>query len=286
MGIGVISLSTGQKREQAGPPFVAGSADNGLSVDPVSGRIVLGNDPGAVGDPAQLLNSREIQCTGRFITLRDPLREYTEYAAGHVEAGDAVNVNRLETTGMNTVTDGAGGFEARVSLDNNFENFELSTDRGNQVVVFRGNGAPSAILDPVTSNWQFGQTQGFFSNGTGASLDVVGTLTGEILVDGSQAGAVQLNADPDKGKLFTNAAGAVTFTLPQFRIGLHYLFCVQQAANLIVTADAADTLNVNNVVSAAGGTATNATIGSFLHMYCIAANQWVAGSFTGAWVVV
>lgn len=59
MGIGVISLVTSQKREQSGPPFAAGSAHNGTSVD-TAGKIVLGNDVGAAGSPAQLLNDREI----------------------------------------------------------------------------------------------------------------------------------------------------------------------------------------------------------------------------------
>lgn len=42
------------------PPFPANAAENGLSVDPVSGAIVLGQDIGAVGDPAQLSSNREI----------------------------------------------------------------------------------------------------------------------------------------------------------------------------------------------------------------------------------
>jgi hypothetical protein len=62
MSIGVISLSTSQKREivpQPGPPFTSDSAHNGLSVD-TAGKIVLGNDVGDPGAPAQLLNDREI----------------------------------------------------------------------------------------------------------------------------------------------------------------------------------------------------------------------------------
>lgn len=58
MSLGIATLSTGQKRE-SGPPFVATAARNGLSVD-ASGQIVLGQDIGAVGNPAALLSSREI----------------------------------------------------------------------------------------------------------------------------------------------------------------------------------------------------------------------------------
>ena len=47
-----------------GPPFVITSANNGLSVDPISGKIVLGQSLGAVGDPAGLLDAREIPMNG------------------------------------------------------------------------------------------------------------------------------------------------------------------------------------------------------------------------------
>lgn len=45
------------------PPFPANSARNGLSVD-ATGFIVLGQDVGAVGNPAALLNNREIPLAG------------------------------------------------------------------------------------------------------------------------------------------------------------------------------------------------------------------------------
>lgn len=52
------------------PPFDPTSAVNGLSVDPVSGAIVLGQDVGAVGDPAQLLSNREIPFNGFSLDFR------------------------------------------------------------------------------------------------------------------------------------------------------------------------------------------------------------------------
>jgi hypothetical protein len=61
MGIGVVSIQTSQKREQ-GPPFLSTSADNGLSVDTTTGRIVFGNDVTAT--TAQLLSSREVPMNG------------------------------------------------------------------------------------------------------------------------------------------------------------------------------------------------------------------------------
>src|SRR5574341_2397048 len=47
-----------------GPPFMATAAENGLSVDPVSGKIVLGNAIGEPGDPAKLLSNRDILLNG------------------------------------------------------------------------------------------------------------------------------------------------------------------------------------------------------------------------------
>lgn len=46
------------------PPFSVGAADNGLSVDPVTGLIVLGQAIGEPGDPAQLISNREIPLNG------------------------------------------------------------------------------------------------------------------------------------------------------------------------------------------------------------------------------
>lgn len=69
MGLGGAALQTLQKKEpapQPGPPFTSNSADNGLSVDPVTARIVLGNDVGDPAMPAQLKNDREIVTFSAF----------------------------------------------------------------------------------------------------------------------------------------------------------------------------------------------------------------------------
>lgn len=72
MSTGAPALVTSQKREPAippGPPFPANSANNGLSVDTVTGQIVLGNDnPGVL---ATLLRNREIPMAGFTTTFSD-----------------------------------------------------------------------------------------------------------------------------------------------------------------------------------------------------------------------
>ena len=54
-----------------GPPFAANSADNGCSVDPVSGKIVLGNNETGLADLAQLLSNREIALQNFFLRLME-----------------------------------------------------------------------------------------------------------------------------------------------------------------------------------------------------------------------
>lgn len=61
MGQGSPGIITNQKREVvAGPPFAAGAANNGLSVDPVSGKIVWGENAIGGGGVAALLSNRVI----------------------------------------------------------------------------------------------------------------------------------------------------------------------------------------------------------------------------------
>lgn len=70
--VGQGSISVSQKAPvipAPGPPFPATSADNGLSVDPVTGRIVLGNDVG--GLLAALLSDREIPMDGSLFRMSD-----------------------------------------------------------------------------------------------------------------------------------------------------------------------------------------------------------------------
>lgn len=51
-----------------GPPFVSTAADNGVSVDPVSKRIVLGDD-GNAPNPGQLLSDRYIASMGFLLEI-------------------------------------------------------------------------------------------------------------------------------------------------------------------------------------------------------------------------
>lgn len=63
------SFSVGSRTIPPGAPFPVTSADNGLSVDPVTGRIVLGNDIG--GTTAMLLSAREIDFNANSLQFID-----------------------------------------------------------------------------------------------------------------------------------------------------------------------------------------------------------------------
>jgi hypothetical protein len=70
MSIGQGSIITQQKKQPSGPPFVAASAYNGLSVESGSGKIVLGQTIGEAGNPAVLLNNREIPFNSFYLNFK------------------------------------------------------------------------------------------------------------------------------------------------------------------------------------------------------------------------
>jgi hypothetical protein len=114
MGQGQGSISVNQKAPvipvpvPPGPPFALNSADNGLSVDPVTGEIVLGQTVGAIGDPAQLLSNREI-----------PLQAF-DFALGSF-GNRRLLIDQFGLFGQDWLgdVDGAGIFGFAVHVDNN-----------------------------------------------------------------------------------------------------------------------------------------------------------------------
>lgn len=93
-----------------GPPFVSTSAVNGTSVDPVTGKIVMGNDIGGVS--AQLLSNREIPSAGFNITLSGTgnIGVGTNTPSGRIHAFSSINntstvlsENGIDGTGSSAV---------------------------------------------------------------------------------------------------------------------------------------------------------------------------------------
>lgn len=84
------------------PPFPAGAADNGLSVDPVTGRIVLGNGIGS--NLADLLSNREI-------TMQDFLLQFVNNGGRKFALEPAIGLYSL-----GDIDEVDGG--ARIVIDN------------------------------------------------------------------------------------------------------------------------------------------------------------------------
>jgi hypothetical protein len=102
------NIQRANKVPASGAPFTSGSADNGLSVDAVTGRIVIGQDVGAVGNPGQLTANREI-----------PLQGF-DFALGLVGSRRLL-IDQNGAFGQDWLgdIDGAGAFGFSVHVDNN-----------------------------------------------------------------------------------------------------------------------------------------------------------------------
>lgn len=142
------SISFSQKVEPAGapgPPFAPTSADNGLSVDPITGRIVLGNDVGAF--LAQLLSDREIPLNNFIFELVNGIGGDKQFSVDPV--------NRLYQFGD---ISGAGN------------NFFMSIDDTNQLSQILFGADPYLLLDLANNQYAFGD----FNNFVNPVMDMYG----------------------------------------------------------------------------------------------------------------
>lgn len=233
------------------PPFPANAADNGLSVDPVTGRIVLGNDVGDITEPARLLNNREIVTDdpiGNFFALNFNSVNYGINTALNgqdititgadntapfitTQAGDnALVLNNIISgdTGQSQLIVQSGDF-SQAGVDVNTGNVGLSyfhlssTDFDNHFwakadgqgfINFAVNGAGGLDFmrtDVNTLNTQFSNNS--MQTFNGATLQVTGPLSHQTLVNGF-TGNRNVDRDIDSSRLFFNNAAAATLTLP------------------------------------------------------------------------
>jgi hypothetical protein len=92
----------------------------------------------------------------------------------------------------------------------------------------------------------------------------------------------------DGNKVFTNegASAQIVFNLPSAAAGMGpFTVYVQDTDGIQVAASTGDTIRVGTSVGASGGTATNATAGSFLTLIAINATEWVAFDSFGTWTL-
>lgn len=312
MGLGASALITNAKKEPQAPPappFDPTSADNGLSVDAASGRIVLGNLLGDAAAPARLLDDREIAMedsggTSHGIYLNSVIAGVISFLSGYsidifgnngstpsITVGGLDNVNAeiavrtgnassadvvIESvTGQSSLGMFCGADLAQWLLDGS----------GTITFAISDFGIPITVMSFVTATQQM-QLGGTQVNPNGADVQLSGTSTRRYLVNGKGAGAYNVDRDLDSDKLFINSAAA-TFNLPNMaaannRPGFIFRVAVKNAAGVTVQAAGGQTIRFDGVTSSVGGTAFNTTVGSVVTLMWDG-SDWVAECFTGAW---
>lgn len=296
MGLGVVSLGTFQKREQAGPPFVAGSANNGLSVSP-AGTIVLGNDFGEAGSPAALFSDREIiteDAIGNLfnIILNAITTGVTTVLNGQniqIVGGDATapfitvasNDNATSNLSITSEVNGSSTFFIRSDSDR----FEINPT-GFGHIMFRAGGLDVWQINTATFFTQIGPT---LVADNGATLQVTGTLTRRLFTQSQGAGTYNVDRDLDSDKLFRNSAAA-NLALPNMaaanaRPGFVLRATCFNVAGITITAFAGQTIRFGSLATSAGGTLSSTDVGAYVKIVNIDANTWVTETFVGAWVL-
>jgi hypothetical protein len=281
MGIGVVSLTTSQKREQSGPPFAAGSADNGVSVDAVSGRIVLGNDASDPLAPAALLSIREI-LTGLFSLI---LRRSAGGGATTTMNGLSIVIAGGAGT-LPAVTVTATSGQASINVQTAADAFSIRPDGSGHIDFRIQNLIDVWTINTTTGNTQMGST---FVADNGALLQLNGTLTNRVLVSGVGAGTTTIDRNLDTGKLFLTSA-ANNLALPDMtgsntRLGFRLRYTIGTTAGGTITASAGQTIRFGSLATSSGGTLSSTDVGAYISIILINASTWVTETFNGAWVI-
>jgi hypothetical protein len=309
MGLGASALITTAKKEIPGPPFASNSADNGLSVDATSGKIVLGNDQGDATAPAALLSNREIVMEdsggNSFVILFNSLlnavlTQFTGFSmeiAGAdgttpsitVGAGDGANAEIAITTGIGSssnITVEAASGQAAIALLCNADLAQFEALGAGEVTFSVSDfGIPLTVITfyTTTQQMQFGVVQ---VAANGADVQISGSSTRRYLINGKGAVTYNVDRDLDSDKLFINS-GAATFVLPNMtgannRSGFIFRVAVKNGAGVIIQASGGQILRFGNLTTSAGGTARDTTVGAVATLMWDG-TDWVAESFIGAW---
>lgn len=160
MPTGQGNISVNQKSSSGGsvPPFPLTSAENGVSVDPASLRIVLGQTFGAAGNPAQLLHNTEIPLNGKLLLL------------GAATEANRILINPLANQINLQTSDLRAGSGSNLYLDLNFaskvyqmgditgagNNDAISIDDTNRIFKFSDRTKDYLSIDNSTRNYKFG----------------------------------------------------------------------------------------------------------------------------------
>lgn len=175
MSIGGI-LQRSNKKEPAGtfPPFPTNSAYNGLSVETGTGIIVLGQDVGAVGNPAILLSNREIPAANFTISFNASAAQ-TNNIVQFKNTGAAVraritNIADFSNTGGNSGSEKFG---------------DLASVGSNTNATAIGNSAIAASNDSIAIGTGANSGTGGINIAIGRSAIVTGAIQGNVLIGSS-----------------------------------------------------------------------------------------------------
>lgn len=312
MGLGACALITNAKKEpvpQPGPPFTSDSAENGLSVEAVNGRIVLGNDLGDATAPAKLLSDREILMedsggnsfriflTSLVTAVQTALSGFSLEIAGAdnttpsitVGGGNGSNAEIAMVAGTGSTVDinmfASGGLVSHLmGCGNDLYQWDLD---GSGTIIFGISdfGIPITVMSFITANqtMQLGAPQ---VAANGATVQIAGTLNRRYLRS-SKGANYNVDRDTDSDLMFTNSA-AVTFTLPNMvgindRPGFIFRVHVNNAAGVTVQASGGQTIRFGTLTSSSGGTVSSVSVGSNVTLQWDSTTGWVAEAFTGVW---
>jgi hypothetical protein len=181
------------------------------------------------------------------------------------------------------------------------DNFIMVASNGTEQAYFRTPASDSGALSlngglslHSGSPAGIGATAGVILSASGVirvtngATGLGSTLTSR-LVEANTAGVGSPNVlvANESRSLFTNEGVTAMnhHTLPAAAAGLEYMFYVQDADGITITAAAGDTIRVAGSASSAGGTAANSTIGGFIQLIAINATEWVAGATQGTWTL-
>lgn len=284
MGIGLVAISTTQKRELLGP-FALGSAHNGTSID-AGGLIVLGNDVGQPGSPAKLTSDREI---------------VTNDGAG--SAGDVVLQDNTIGAVISQKLFGSGSIINGALGSTIIENRQVGTDIFNMAMAGAGSvqwstgafgGTPCMELKTVGAtdlgHWQIGAPINITKNP--ATLQVNGSLSAQSMSRTMSTGTYTVDRTFDSNMILTNpnATGPVTVTLPNMAFsgttGFYLTVAVTTALTVLIRAFAGQTIYVGDgAMSSVGGSIRASTIGSIITLFCADQLSWFTGAQMGTWTL-
>lgn len=196
-----------------GPPFLITSADNGLSVDPITFKIVLGQSIGAIGNPAQFLDDREIPMNGFLFQMLNsvaPVLILDE--ANGVSQINSVTIPAIASLQLNSFPGSEG---ASITATNGVNDEAIGLDPINNAIQASLNGNGYLRLDLGNQIYQIGDINGvgnqskLLINDTGSTASLTATQGGA----GHAAHLLLIGAaGSELVSMFTTVAGQTTIS--------------------------------------------------------------------------